>query len=274
MFRQISRRWKQYRYRFVPWVATNINESAPRIVPSVYEDKIVADAEVEKCLLSLLTAFHKSGKQHATLTAKHVEHTKLMLGECGFSIKRRPSLLENGGRGVFVASGHVRPGSVVAVYPGMVYHPWEPVFWVSLANSFLFRCADGVHIDGKDTGLSKMMYNSCSKRDSVHGKLMCDTTWLTETPVNPLAVGQYVNNQSNKYEANVAYQEFDISSDFPVELRQYIPNTEARLHQDMEHTFYNRLLRVVVLVSLRDITVGEEIFSTYYTIVQKDKSVS
>ena len=26
---------------------------------------------------------------------------------------------------------------------------------------------------------------------------MCDTEWLTETPVNPLAVGQYVNNQSN-----------------------------------------------------------------------------
>lgn len=44
------------------------------------------------------------------------------------------------------------------LFIGVVYQPWEPVFLVSLANPFLFRCADGVHIDGKDTGLSKMMY--------------------------------------------------------------------------------------------------------------------
>jgi hypothetical protein len=43
-----------------------------------------------------------------------------------------------------------------------------------------------------------------------------------------------------EYAANVAYQEFDIPASFPIELRQYIPNTEARLHQDMEQTFYNR----------------------------------
>lgn len=47
---------------------------------------------------------------------------------------------------------------VTCIIVGVVYQPWEPVFLVSLGNSFLFRCADGVHIDGKDTGLSKMMY--------------------------------------------------------------------------------------------------------------------
>ncbi|XP_060589259.1 SET domain-containing protein 9-like [Ruditapes philippinarum] len=272
MIKHFARRWNQYKYRFVPWLASNINESSPRIVPSSKEDKIISDEDVEDCLLLLFTAFHKNRKEKESLESRYSECSKLMHDVCGFSIERQKSLLENGGRGVFVASGQVQCGSVVAMYPGVVYQPWEPVFWVSLANSFLFRCADGVHIDGKDTGLSKMMYNSCSKRDSVYGKLMCDTRWLTETPVNPLAVGQYVNNQSNKYAANVAYQEFDIPASFPMELRQYIPNTEARLHQDMEQTFYNRLLRVVVLVSLRDIYEGEEIFSTYYTIVQKDKT--
>lgn len=272
MIKRILQRWNQYKYRFVPWLATHINESTPRIVQAIHDDKIISDTEVEKSLILLFTAFHQNVQQQESLSARHVCHKQIMQALCGFSIERGPSLLEHGGRGVFVASGHVKPGSVVAMYPGVVYQPWEPVFWVSLANPFLFRCSDGVHIDGKDRGLSKMIYKSCSKRDSVLGKLMCDTTWLTEEPVNPLAVGQYVNNQSNKYAANVAYQEFDVPASFPMELRQYIPNTEARLHQEMEQTMYNRLLRVVVLVSLGDIAAGEEIFSTYYTIVQKGNS--
>jgi len=28
------------------------------------------------------------------------------------------------------------------------------------------------------------------------GQYMCDTSWLTESPINPLGIGQYVNNQS------------------------------------------------------------------------------
>ena len=34
--------------------------------------------------------------------------------------------------------------------------------------------------------------------------------------------------------ANVAYQEINIPVDFPVKLRKYIPNIEAKLQHDME----------------------------------------
>ncbi|XP_052274775.1 SET domain-containing protein 9-like isoform X1 [Dreissena polymorpha] len=269
MFKYVLKRWKLYKYRFVPWIAANITENSPRLVPNVLEDKIIPDISVEQTLLSLFTKFEYTSD--LSLVDQHRKNSNILLNEVGFSIGRQASTLKDGGRGVFVTQGLVPEQTLVAIYPGLVYQPWEPVFWVSLANPFLFRCADGVHIDGKDTGLSKFMYKSCSGRDSVCGQLMCDTSWLTELPVNPLAVGQYVNNQSPECPANVAYQEFDVPLSFPAHLRKYLPNTQAGLHiegvnRDSE---IPRLLRLVVLVSLREIVKGEELFSTYYTIVQK-----
>ena len=36
--------------------------------------------------------------------------------------------------------------------------PYEPLLVQSIGNQFIFRCVDGVHIDGKDRGLSRMLY--------------------------------------------------------------------------------------------------------------------
>jgi hypothetical protein len=92
--------------------------SSPRIVPSSKEDKIISDEDVKDCLLLLFTAFHKNRKEKESLESRYSECSKLMHDVCGFSIERQKSLLENGGRGVFVASGQVQCGSVVAMYPG------------------------------------------------------------------------------------------------------------------------------------------------------------
>uniref|UniRef100_A0A8V5G953 SET domain-containing protein n=2 Tax=Melopsittacus undulatus TaxID=13146 RepID=A0A8V5G953_MELUD len=89
---------------------------------------------------------------------------------------------------------------------------------------------------------------------------MSDESWLTAALQNPLAVGQYVNNCSHEKAANVCYQEFDVPAYFPVELKQYLPNIVYS--HDIES-----LLRCVVLVTLRDIKQGEELFSNYYTVV-------
>ncbi|XP_052274776.1 SET domain-containing protein 9-like isoform X2 [Dreissena polymorpha] len=231
MFKYVLKRWKLYKYRFVPWIAANITENSPRLVPNVLEDKIIPDISVEQTLLSLFTKFEYTSD--LSLVDQHRKNSNILLNEVGFSIGRQASTLKDGGRGVFVTQGLVPEQTLVAIYPG----------------------------ENK----------SCSGRDSVCGQLMCDTSWLTELPVNPLAVGQYVNNQSPECPANVAYQEFDVPLSFPAHLRKYLPNTQAGLHiegvnRDSE---IPRLLRLVVLVSLREIVKGEELFSTYYTIVQK-----
>lgn len=132
--------------------------------------------------------------------------------------------------------------------------------WIALNLNHNPRCLDGVLIDGNDKGISKVVYRSCNGRDRLGPFKMSDSTWLTSEICNPLAVGQYVNNCSNDRAANVCYQEFDVPAVFPIELKQYLPNIAYSCDKQSP-------LRCVILVALRDIKQGEELFSNYYTIV-------
>ncbi|KAM4053784.1 SET domain-containing protein 9 isoform 2-T2 [Anomaloglossus baeobatrachus] len=287
VLRAILSRWRSYKYRFVPWVALNLtrNRRTLRCVSAGCGDKVVADDDVcsalvtffqvlftldinnQRDLLSLLPpttrakypapdASHQRHKPHHTLHSEDATNNCL-----GFCIDRRRSSMETAGTGVFVSKGLVPKGAVVSMYPGAVYQNYEPIFFQSIGNPFIFRCIDGILIDGNDKGISKSVYRSCSRRDQLGPLKMCDCTWLTSAPHNPLAVGQYVNNCSNEHAANVSYQEFDVPESFPVELRQYIPNIRYAHEVDGP-------LRCVVLVALRDIHCGEELFSNYFTLVQ------
>lgn len=275
-------RWKSYRHRFVPWVVLNLskNEKTLRQVSERSKDKLVPDEEVSQRLLGLFRVLLRShGANHGELPAARTHFPGQVAGEedqcggkpgcgddamlqsLGFCIDRKCSTLPFAGTGVFVTRGFVPRGSTVAMYPGTVYQAYEPILLQSIRNPFLFRCIDGVLVDGNDKGISKMVFRSCSGRDRLGPFMMSDTSWLTASPQNPLAVGQYVNNCSNDWPANVCYQEYDVPDTFPIELRQFLPNVNYSLDTQ-------RPLRCVVLVSLRDITAGEELFSNYFTIVR------
>ncbi|CAJ1071940.1 SET domain-containing protein 9 [Xyrichtys novacula] len=274
-------KWRSYRHRFVPWIALNLskNEKTLRQVKERSKDKVIPDEEVSQTLLNLFQVLWKSPwADHVELRAAQAHFHRQVTSsddqsggfpksrddaivQClGFCIDRCASSMPSAGTGVFVTRGFVPKGATVAMYPGTVYQPYEPILLQSIRNPFIFRCIDGVLIDGNDKGISKMIYKSCSGRDRVGPFTMSDTSWLTAAPQNPLAVGQYVNNCSNEWPANVCYQEYDVPDSFPFELRQYLPN--VNYSQDSQGP-----LRCVVLVSLRDIAVGEELFSNYYTIV-------
>lgn len=284
MFRAALKRfrniWKSYRHRFVPWVVLNIskNEKTLRQVTDRCEDKLLPDEEVSESLLKLFRVLRRAdhGQQLRTVQTHFLRQVTsdeeqcggnqacahdAMLKSLGFCIDRKPSTLHFAGTGVFVTRGFVPKRTTVAMYPGTVYQAYEPILLQSIRNPFVFRCIDGVLIDGNDKGISKMVYKSCSGRDRIGPFMMSDTSWLTVSPQNPLAMGQYVNNCSNEWPANVCYQEYDVPDKFPIELRQYLPN--INYSQDTQ-----RPLRCVVLVSLRDITAGEELFSNYFTIVR------
>uniref|UniRef100_A0A8C6WIY8 SET domain containing 9 n=1 Tax=Neogobius melanostomus TaxID=47308 RepID=A0A8C6WIY8_9GOBI len=266
-------KWKLYRHRFVPWMVLNLskNEKTLRKVSGRSQDKLVPDEEVCSCLLRLFWLLHKGNDSQtpsALASRTHEEFgtsalctREAMLRSLGFCIERKPSTLPFAGTGVFVSKGVVPKGATVAMYPGTVYQAYEPILLQSISNPFVFRCIDGVLVDGNDKGISKMVFRSCSGRDRLGPLLTSDTSWLTTNPLNPLAVGQYVNNCSNDKSANVCYQEYDVPSTFPLELRQYLPNVNYSLDT------FQRPLRCVILVSLREIAAGEELFSNYYTII-------
>ena len=55
----------------------------------------------------------------------------VILGHLGFSLDRRASLIPGAGDGVFIERGHVKKGSLVAMYPGndcYVYFILDPRF--------------------------------------------------------------------------------------------------------------------------------------------------
>ncbi|XP_004703666.1 SET domain-containing protein 9 [Echinops telfairi] len=294
LLRGLWQRWGRYKYRFVPWIAMNLNHNPRtlRYVPEESKDKVISDEEVLGSLLKVFQAlflndFHKQSDiltvLPETVQLKYqdlaaVQHQRVNLLEnrdqqqnifkaeevlyqtLGFNVARAASSLITAGKGVFVTKGFVPKGAVVSMYPGTVYQKYEPVFFQSIGNPFIFRCLDGVLIDGNDKGISKVVYRSCTGRDRLGPLEMSDSTWLTSELHNPLALGQYVNNCSNEKAANVCYQEFDVPAVFPVELKQYLPNIAYSYDKQSP-------LRCVILVALRDIKQGEELFSNYYTIV-------
>ncbi|PNJ52843.1 SET domain-containing protein 9 isoform X1 [Pongo pygmaeus] len=294
LLRGLWQRWRRYKYRFVPWIALNLshNPRTLRYVPEESKDKVTSDEDVLGTLLKVFQALFLNdfNKQSEILTmlpesvkSKYqdllaVEHQGVKLLEnrhqqqstfkpeeilyktLGFSVAQATSSLISAGKGVFVTKGLVPKGAVVSMYPGTVYQKYEPIFFQSIGNPFIFRCLDGVLIDGNDKGISKVVYRSCNGRDRLGPLKMSDSTWLTSEIHNPLAVGQYVNNCSNDRAANVCYQEFDVPAVFPIELKQYLPNIAYSYDKHSP-------LRCVVLVALRDINQGEELFSNYYTIV-------
>ena len=92
---------------------------------------------------------------------------------------------------------------------------------------------------------------------------IADTSWLTNRPVNPLNIGQFVNN-GGKEACNVAYMELDLPDQFPLSLRKFLPN----VHFESSAMDGVRPLRLVVLIAVRDIEEGEELLSSYFTILQ------
>ncbi|XP_054431327.1 SET domain-containing protein 9 isoform X2 [Pteronotus mesoamericanus] len=231
LLRGLEQWWRRYKYRFVPWIALNLsrNPRTLRYVPEEFKDKVISDEDVLETLLKVFQAlfmndFNKQSDILAVLPepvqSKYqdllsVQHARANLPECrnhqkvifkpeeilyktlGFSVARATSSLVSAGRGVFVTKGSVPKGAVVSMYPGTVYQKYEPIFFQSIGNPFIFRCLDGILIDGNDKGISKVVYRSCTGRDRLGPLKMSDSTWLTSDTQNPLAVGQYVNNCSN-----------------------------------------------------------------------------
>ncbi|XP_071519906.1 SET domain-containing protein 9-like isoform X5 [Panulirus ornatus] len=278
MLRKFGTLWKSYKYRFVPWLAFNFHKRSVRSVKDRGVDKIIPECVLLDQLRALTSALLQAQTWALPTIQCHHQlsyHLALQLflqvmeETYGFHVYRAPSSL--GGLGVLATTDRschvaVQQGQLVALYPGTIYLPVQPIFFQSINNPFIFRCIDGIMVDGNDKRISKALFKSCSSRDRVGPFPIADTSWLTDCLVNPLNVGQYVNNQSVGHSSNVAYQEMTIHpGDVPLEERQYLPNLwysppEALPVMDLP-------LRIVGLVATRNIQKGEELLSDYFTII-------
>ncbi|XP_040581093.1 SET domain-containing protein 9 [Lepeophtheirus salmonis] len=241
--------WNNYKYRFLPWLIFNIKEQLAPLNKNIQKYETLSPSHLKNSVIDVLKKLnpHLDYKQNNDLLAKHF----------GFRLKVADSDQRHG-VGVYVSSGSVSPGQVVALYPGTVYHPGDPVFLQSLFNPYILRCKDGIMIDGKSYGLSGSFFKSISHRDRYP-----DATWLRKnraTPCNPLNIGQLINNGGDK-RANVTYTECNWDLNVNFRLNYLIPNV-----------FYNHIhsniIRIVPIVAVKEISVGEELLSTYFTLIE------
>ncbi|CAM1154281.1 SETD9 (predicted) [Pycnogonum litorale] len=223
----VLRRWNDYKYRFVPWIAFNLKNLKLRKVQNVRSGNTVGQEFATDWLEELFTKFEHG--QHSERNAD------ILYEHAGFGIEKAKSKIPDCGTGVFISKGSVKKGMIVALYPGTVYQRFDPIFFQSVRNKFIFRCVDTLLIDGNDRGISKSVYRSCSYRDRIGAYMTSDLSWLTSNRINPLAIGQYVNNQCPGFPSNVTYQELDIPNTFPVHLRCFIPNVK---YQSLTNEFH------------------------------------
>ncbi len=221
-----------------------------------------------------------------------------LLSSIGFYCYKAKSSVHGAGYGVHVKTNTLIPaGTIVSIYSGTVYAAGEPTFLPSIGNKFILQRKDGYLIDGNDRFLSKIIHSSCCKRERYyHTKLgkyieQSDHSWLkfyhhtkledmTEPRLtmvkNPYSIGHYINSSHDSrpsedqqtQQANVMYYEYEFDRDvWDIDLLQYIPN----VHYNPQ-TMYNRdhkggLVKSIVLVALRDIHDGEELFASYKNLV-------
>ena len=135
-----------------------------------------------------------------------------------------------------------------------------------MGNKYILRCGDGVSVDGNKHGISRFVYNSVHGRDRLPdgARPVCDVSWIATDgarPVNPLNVGQIVNNAPSEEAVNVSYHELDLDLEtFDPNLRVFLPNVHYK-------SANQRYLRLVPLVAVRDIEAGEELYSSYFSII-------
>lgn len=314
MLKFVIRKWKNYRHRFLPWLAFNLHH---RIVPeSVQVNKELQSSfsgkEIEQCLREMLlkfqnpchcvnTAFLIFGRDTTDRRKLFEEYGRrnreILLQQFGFDLEIKISAMPGAGKGVFLRKGRILRGQVVALYPGTVYMPYQPILLPSIRNPYVFRCSDGVFIDGNYKGMSAMIYRSIHGRDRIGSQIpICDISWLhlrsviedetlkaNELPssdplnivVNPLNLGQIVNNANPKipgHSANLAYQEVNlkIGETENQTLGEYrilglLPNVYYK--NEFLDSNESLTIRVVALVATTDINEGEELLATYFTLV-------
>lgn len=192
----------------------------------------------------------------------------------GFKLFKANSKVKNAGFGVFI-NGKVSQGSIVAIYPGTVYERSDPIFIQSFRNKFILKRKDLSLIDGNDRGISRYMYKSTVYKYGLtqNDEYFADLTWLDfykndlSKIKNPLGIGHYINSTKNgidENEANVMYFEFDFIN-WPSHLMKFIPN----VHYQSYHEENVPITKSILLISLKDIENGSELYASYFNLVTK-----
>jgi hypothetical protein len=231
--------------------------------------------------------------------------SEYLLSKLGFYCFKAPSSVKNAGHGVYVrTNGVVDAGKVVSIYSGTVYARDEPTFIPSIGNKFMLQRKDSYLIDGNDRYISKIIHKSCCRRERyyhVNEKRyidQADDSWLKfyyhkshqdfinsghpspSVIYNPYAIGHYINSSHDSrpseelqtQRANVMYYEYEFDRDeWPIDLLRYTPNVHYNPQTMYLRKDQGAAVKSIVLIALRELDDGEELFASYKNLVYSTK---
>jgi hypothetical protein len=134
MLKKIVSLWKNYRYRFTPWQALHFDRHAVSVQEQHPAD--ICDGQLMADLQSLVSQFRppehilmfkKSPERLREFRLCQEENDQVLYRAWGFSLAVKASSISGAGRGVYVHRGSIRKGQMVALYPGTVYRPYQPI---------------------------------------------------------------------------------------------------------------------------------------------------
>jgi hypothetical protein len=189
-----------------------------------------------------------------TALLKHIQ------SQLGFSVQVRESSVKGAGDGVWL-NGRAQKGSIVAIYPGIVYSPVDLRSKSILEKlypddyHFLYCRYDGVLIDGR---------SALQTQDNEH---------LSKTKLfsHPFGVGHMLNHPPKGTSPNVVALACDIPSKqfskiggtFPLDLLDCLPNRYHTAPSLLKGTYSPAvMMRTVVMMANRSLE-DEELFLDY-----------
>jgi hypothetical protein len=165
-----------------------------------------------------------------------------------FHLEVKESSLPSAGNGLFAISHKpILPGTVVALYPGLVHIPQTKDYIQTLLpddNLMLMSRNDGSIIDGRTADIA---------------------------PTNPYGFAQFINHCGDRHKPNCVQVTYDFPEDFikksdqfPKHLRKLIPNEYAQLRSSIAQLDnVSHCMKGLAFVSMRHIKSGDELLIDY-----------
>jgi len=132
LFGWLSNRWANYKYRFTPWIALNLDREAVKL-----DFELASSQVLLQQLHQMFEALHHYTALRDDLMLYdelHQRNQERVLECFGYCLSRCPSSLPGAGSGVKLIQGKISKGSLTCLYPGTVYQPHQPILLQSFGN--------------------------------------------------------------------------------------------------------------------------------------------
>lgn len=178
----------------------------------------------------------------------------------GFDLRVRKSVIDHpeSGYGVFVDSGEILPGTVVAFYPGTVHFHTNLTKTVTDGNEYMISRYDDAIVDGRHWDRKQEV----ATRKSLQYEHLNIKSKSLEKFRNPYGIGQYVNHPAPGAQPNLMSYSYDFPVEFPDDLAAYIPNEYFEQPKGIARR-PGIIMHAVILVAIRKIEAGEELLLNY-----------